>query len=373
MPESIRAAAIGATGRGNYGHGLDVVFSDMPGVEFVAIADENPDGLRDAGKRTGVRRLYADYRELLAKEKPDVVSIGPRWTDQRREMVTAAAEAGCAIFSEKPFARNPADADAMLAACQSAGVPIAVAHQNRALPPIRKVRDDLKAGRFGKLLRMRARGKEDQRGGGEDLLVLGTHLLDLMIFFAGPPQWVGARVAVGERDATLDDAKDASEGVGKVAGDDIAAAYGFAAGVLGFFESRKGVARDQRVPFLLQLECEEATIQIRDWEAWTYPSSVVLAAEKKLEWSKVWVEDWHFKSDHSPWPASSRLGRANRILVEDLLAAAKEKREPMASGADARTALEMILGVYTSHLAGGKRTIFPLVDRRHPLDPPSKS
>jgi hypothetical protein len=69
-------------------------------------------------QRCRAARGYRDYREMLSKEKPDLVSIGPRWTDQRRDMVTAAAEAGAHIMLEKPFAPSLADADAMVEAVE---------------------------------------------------------------------------------------------------------------------------------------------------------------------------------------------------------------------------------------------------------------
>src|SRR4051812_37363387 len=100
MTKRYRAAAIGSTGKGGFGHGLDSVFNDLDGVEFVALADDNPAGLWAVAKKTGVRNRYTDYREMLAKEKPDLVSIGPRWLDQRVAMVRAAAAAGCHIYCE---------------------------------------------------------------------------------------------------------------------------------------------------------------------------------------------------------------------------------------------------------------------------------
>src|SRR5919108_4136519 len=109
-----RAAAIGRTGRGNYGHGLDMVFVGIPQIEYVAIADENPDGLQRAGERTGVRRLYTSYEEMLHVERPDIVSIGPRWVDCHLEMVLSAAHYGCHIYLEKPMARTLAEADQMM-------------------------------------------------------------------------------------------------------------------------------------------------------------------------------------------------------------------------------------------------------------------
>lgn len=46
-----RAAVIGHTGRGNYGHGLDVVWRKIPGVEIVGVADADPNGLEKAMRR----------------------------------------------------------------------------------------------------------------------------------------------------------------------------------------------------------------------------------------------------------------------------------------------------------------------------------
>src|SRR6185369_4551262 len=101
MARTFRVGVIGSTGRGDYGHGLDTAFLGLPGVEFAAVSDDNAAGLQLAGKRLGVQRLYRDYREMLAKEKLDIVCIGPRWVTERVAMVEAAARAGCHIYCEK--------------------------------------------------------------------------------------------------------------------------------------------------------------------------------------------------------------------------------------------------------------------------------
>lgn len=363
---ALRAAAIGSTGRGNYGHGLDSVFVDLEGIDFVAIADDNPKGLQQTADNLKIAKRFADYRTMLAEVKPDLVSIGPRWTDQRVEMVEAAAAAGAHIYIEKPLAASLADADRMLGACEEAGIQMAVAHQMRGLPTIQKALSDLRAGKYGRLLRMRARGKEDSRGGGEDLLVLGTHLLDLMTLFAGQPLWVSAKVLVGDRPVTKADARAPSEPVGVVAGDNLTATFGFADGVLGFFESRKNVAQSGKSPFGMLLECKQATVAIRQGEVYVYPAPCLLP-ETSLEWEKVWIEDWHFYPDHMPRPMADRFLRGNKILVRDLVEAIQQGHKPLSSGADARWALEMIQGVYQSHLAD-KPVSFPLTPREHPLN-----
>src|SRR5687767_15968387 len=65
-----RAVIIGATGKGDYGHGLDLIFHNLPNVELIALADPDEDGRAKAQARTSAKRTYADYREMLDKEKP---------------------------------------------------------------------------------------------------------------------------------------------------------------------------------------------------------------------------------------------------------------------------------------------------------------
>ena len=63
MPKTYTAAVIGSTGKGGYGHRLDSAFN-IDGVELVAIADHDPEGLADAGERLkrvpSLPRLPAD-------------------------------------------------------------------------------------------------------------------------------------------------------------------------------------------------------------------------------------------------------------------------------------------------------------------------
>ncbi len=74
-PEAYRAAVIGHTGRGDYGHGMDRVWADVPGTKVVAVADANERGLAGAVKRLAAAKGFADYRRMLDATKPDLVSI----------------------------------------------------------------------------------------------------------------------------------------------------------------------------------------------------------------------------------------------------------------------------------------------------------
>ena len=60
MSAQYRAVIIGHTGQGDYGHGLDIVYDDVPEVEVVAVADPDAEGLATARERIGAANAYAD-------------------------------------------------------------------------------------------------------------------------------------------------------------------------------------------------------------------------------------------------------------------------------------------------------------------------
>ncbi len=368
MPTTYRVGVIGATGKGNYGHGLDTAFLGVRQTEVVAVADENPEGLHKAGERLGVNRLYRDFRRMISQEQLHIVSIGPRWVTDRVAMVEAAAQAGCHIYCEKPFAAGLVDADAMINACSETRVKIVVAHQFRGMPPVQKAIRDVQSGKYGRLLRLYARPKDDHRGGGEELSVHGTHLFDMMIAFAGRPRWVSGHVAVEGRDATLEDKREGNEPVGPIAGDSIDAVFGFDKGVRGFFNSTANLDRPGRGIYGLRIECERAILHIRRLgDVYVYPAPLILPELPDLTWQKTWIEHWHFTPEHKPADLSDWIHRGNRYLVSALMRAIEYDREPVASGQAAQYIMEMIQGVYASHFAEGRRVSIPQPQRAHPL------
>ncbi len=367
MNRKYRVGIIGSTNRGGYGHKLDAAFGDRERFEVVAVADNDPTGLSAMGKQLGVTRLHADYREMLASEKLDLVAIGPRWVSDRVAMVSAAAAAGCHIFLEKPLAATLMDADAMLAACERAIVKCALSHQLRAMPPVRAAFADIRAGKYGKVLRVRGRPSDDARGGGEELIVHGSHFFDLMISLVGPPRWVSAHFGVGERDATLADRHEGREPIGPILGDSANLMIGFDHGVRGFWDSTANLNRHGTIYGLL-VECEEATVCMRTrGEVYIYPGPVIEPENAERGWEKVWVPDWHFTPEHTPASLDQYILRGNETLVRELTLAIEQDTEPTASLRDAVFVTEIIQGAYASHLAEGKRMAIPLTERRHPL------
>src|SRR5687767_12089453 len=104
MANNYRVAVIGRTGRGDYGHGLDIVWKEVENATIVAVADEDEKGRNEAAKRLGVKNTYADYRQMLEKERPQIVSVCPRFVDCHRDMLLACSEYGSHVFMEKPMA-----------------------------------------------------------------------------------------------------------------------------------------------------------------------------------------------------------------------------------------------------------------------------
>lgn len=351
-----RAAVIGRTGRGNYGHQLDQVWKQFPNVQVVAIADDNSEGLKLAAARSGAKAAYADYREMLRKEKPDLVSIGVRWPDCHEEMVTAAAAAGASIYLEKPMSRTPAEADRMIAACDRAGVKLAVAHQMRISPILEYAKQCVRQGIIGQLQEMRGRGKEDKRAGGEDLMVLGTHVFDLMRQFAGDPLWAAGRVTAGGTDIGRRDVREGAEGLGPIAGDAVAGMFAFRGGLTGYFASRRSdEASGKR--WGLDLYGSKGMLTIR-----AAPEEPVVQVCRSVEWSGAPWERITLPGD----PAPRDIHGANKAVAADLLEAIEQNREPKMSGREARWTIEMAMALYESQRTGA-RVLFPLKNRENPL------
>ncbi|MDA1193222.1 MAG: Gfo/Idh/MocA family oxidoreductase [Candidatus Poribacteria bacterium] len=352
--KTYRAATIGHTGRGNFGHGLDVVFNAVEETELVAVADANPDGLLAAGKRLGLgdSAQFADYREMLDKTQPEIVSVAARWVKEHRDMVVAVAESGVkGIFCEKPLSQTLQEADEMLDACAKHNVKIAIAHQNRVHPHLIEAKRLFDGGLIGDLREINAHGKCDARGGGQDLIVLGTHMFDLMRMFGGNPRWVEACVLVDGRDATPADVKQGDEEVGLIVGNHLRATYGLESGALGTFDSRKEGNHFGDRAYGIEFVGTNGILAYRNGYLMHYPHGA---------WTPHPVaETWELLAD------SRGLGGLNEMIVRDLIAAVEEVREPAASGEDGRWALEMILGVYAAHING--RTPLPMVNRSHPL------
>jgi len=360
-----RVAVIGRTGRGDYGHGLDVVWNDIDQAEVVAVADQDPKGRAEASKRLRAPRAYADYREMLEKERPQIVSVASRWLDCHRDMVLACAEAGSNVFLEKPMCQSLEQADEMVAALEKRHLKLAIAHQTRYSPALRHVQQVIEEGKLGDIVELRGRGKEDGRGGGEDLMVLGTHVMDLMRFFAGDPESCFARVRDDRKRVTKNEVRDGAEGIGPLAGDEIHAMYRFGGTTMGYFSTRRA-RHGASKRFGLQVFGTKGILTMTTGavpEIWFVEDPSWQPGRSKARWKQI-----SSAGVDKPEPLSDPGHRfGNRLLALDLIRAIETNAQPKGSMYDGRAALEMILAVYESHRLNGPIGL-PLKNRMHPLN-----
>lgn len=284
----------------------------------------------DAGRRRAFadrwrlapERVYADYREMLAREQLDVVSIATP-TPLHAEVALAAVDAGVrAIFLEKPLASSLADADRIVAACRRAAVPLAVNHTRRGDPTYRRARRLIDEGAIGQLHSLVALFNGN-------LMWTGTHAFDLLNYFAGdgPAAWT-----VGH----LDEPPGSDPGgSGYIVYRD---------GVRAFVNGSTG----NGVPFRIHAVGGAGEIVIGNYDLELWRANPGSRRRELLR---------------HPFPQVAPAVAPMVLLVDELLDALEGGPEPLSNGETATRALELIVGLHTSWHAGGRRVAFPIEER----------
>lgn len=368
------------TGDGRLGgHFTEYSFCGLPGVEIVAMSDVNAEN-DEAFQRLKAQRRYTDWRQMIEQEHPDIVVFCSRLPEEHRLQIPFALDHGCHVLCEKPLAADLEQCDRLVEQARRCGRMVQVAHLARFAPVFDEMRRLVQTGAIGRPLSCLMRGKEDSRGGGEDMMVLGTHIFDYAVSVFGLPEEVFAEVRQEGAPIVASSTISVEEPVGRCAGDDIFARFRFAGGVNGIFESRRGMV--SRGP------CERMGIVITGTKgslAVRYAGDRDLRFNKKFPWpveddaSYVTIPvpapreipgsvplDYEFYGMPANSPTHRYYGDNNRRAAWNLLQAIDGKEPLLSSAEDAVQSLEMILGVYRSSLEH-RPVALPLVDRCHPL------
>lgn len=179
--------------------------AQVNGAKLVAVCDVQQNRADAFSKKYAVPAFY-NIDDLLDQKGIDVVSVLTPSGSHAAHTIQAA-RAGKHVVVEKPMAMRLDDADAMIAACDAAGVMLFVVKQNRFNVPVLKAREALEAGRFGKLVlgTVRVRWCRDQayydtddwRGtwamDGGVLANQASHHIDMLEWFMGDVESVHAR------------------------------------------------------------------------------------------------------------------------------------------------------------------------------------
>lgn len=119
-------------------------------AQLVAVCDLVADKAKAIGEQFSIP-WFTDMHKMMSECDVDVVVVLTE-SGRHAEHVIALAGYGSHIVVEKPMALTLSDADKMIEACEKAGVRLFVVKQNRFNVPVRKLREAVEAGRFGKMV-----------------------------------------------------------------------------------------------------------------------------------------------------------------------------------------------------------------------------
>jgi predicted dehydrogenase len=168
-----------------------------PHSELVAVMRRDAAKAADFARRHGTRRWYTDVAALLADPEVDAVYIAsPHYL--HREHVTLAAQAHKIVLCEKPMGTRAADAQAIVDASKTNGVPLTVAYYRRFWQITRAMQNLLRDGAIGRVMQARVQladyfvGDAErswltsrEKSGGGALANAGSHWVDLLRFLLG--------------------------------------------------------------------------------------------------------------------------------------------------------------------------------------------
>ena len=360
MEDSCRTVLVGCGGMGR--QHLKII-QGMPDFEVAGICDVFDEALAEAGDAFGVSARYSDFERMYDETTPDLVVVATQ-TRGHRAPSLAALERGISVLCEKPIAIDPAEADEMVAAAAASGAKLAVNQQSHVSSAVLTARDMVRRGEIGEVVLVRGRNKSGRQSGNE-FTEMGTHVTDMMMRFGGAPAWCSGNVWYQGRLADVNDVMEAKEmsprdrDSGPVAGDRATAQYGFEGGVVGeihFLRFPAPMSENYGVDVI----GSEGQLSVRasgrvEHALWRLPRPMEGLPGGRGDWAPVPLGD-------------AEDSDAIATMYRRVAAAIESGTDPPSSGTDARTAFEMILGIYQSHREGGRRIALPLSDRRHPLD-----
>jgi predicted dehydrogenase len=198
----LRAAICGA---GHWGTRLiESVQGKSAKIRFVTAVTRNSADKRLLAERYGLA-LTASYTQVLADAGIDAVVLCTPHS-QHAAQIIAAAQAGKHVFVEKPFTLTRSHAETAIAACQAAGVTLAVGFNRRYAPAYTDMTCRIGAGEIGALRHIEGqfsgppsyqiepdnwRSNQSESPGGA-MTARGVHAVDAMVHIAGPAATVFA-------------------------------------------------------------------------------------------------------------------------------------------------------------------------------------
>lgn len=351
MKKQYRAAVVGLTGIGArrppagsgglrrpMGRSHVSCYVEHPRTELAAVCDlrsEALDEFRETWPDLSDTAVHADFGELLAKERPDIVSV-VTGDHVHADLTVAAAESGArAVFCEKPIATTLEDADRMIAACERNGVLLSIDHTRRWAPTFFEAQRMVASGALGAVRALSA----EHYGPRAMMFRNGTHLIDLLCFFSGAePRWVTAWLEPGfdhfdryRGDGGKDPAQDP-----------------YASALIGFERDIRATYSAYKTEFnagILTVTCDRGRLEFYN-EHGRLLTSDSDGRRRELLSSSLDPGDYLY---------GHQLG-----AVDELVGVLDDGGPLVSPGTDARWTLEILLGILASQRNGHDRVDLPL-------------
>lgn len=308
------------------------------GATLAAVCDLDESRARTLAHELDVPCFTSLERMLEAVPQLDVVNILTASGYHARHAIIAA-EHGKHVVVEKPMALRLEDADAMIAACERAGVHLFVVKQSRFNAPVQRLRSALEAERFGRLVmgtvRVRRcrrqeyydeepwRGTWDLDGG--VLANQASHHIDLLLWMFGDVQSVYAKTATRLVDIETEDTA--------------AVVLQFANGALGIIEATTA-ARPVDLEASLSVMGERGSVVIGG-----------LAVDELLTWK------FEGSNPERDIESARATGSGHRGLIENVIGTIRGEQTPVVDGHEGRKSLEVITAIYESVHTGREVTL----------------
>lgn len=314
-------------------------------VEMVAVCDLIEAKCRAFRERWGVPRSYVDYREMIEREQPDIVSVAVP-ASLHAEVAVFAMEHGVrGVYCEKAMCCSLAEADTIVDCARKHDVRFMLGAQRRHHPNFRKAREIVASGEIGELV-----GVYSWMAGA--LLHTLSHVADNSLFLAGDAAPVSVYgVLSGARPSAALDAIESRRIASELRYDVEAKRWSGDPGCTSF------TARLSDGTFLVHVP---AYMDLR-WEAVCTNGYVrIVDNNDTLQLYRRRGKTYTFdRVELAPAePASSHLR-----LVQDLIACVHEGGVPLANERVGRHGMELLMGVAQSHLAGGREVQVDEIDR----------
>ena len=161
-------------------------YYNNPKTVLNALCDIDKTKLSKYGKKYGVTNLYTDYKEMLRKEKPELISICTL-VDTHHNIVSEAIKNSVrGIFLEKPVANSLSNAKKINNLCQKNNTALLIDYQRRFIPIYYRIKKWISSRKFGNIQNVTV-----YYGGG--IANTGSHIFDMLYFLFGDVKKINAK------------------------------------------------------------------------------------------------------------------------------------------------------------------------------------